>query len=500
MSFLPIVERELRVAARLRQTILIRLGAVLVAAAIGAFYLMSAQWAPRPGWGGELFRTLGVLMLLLCLFEGLRASADSISREIREGTLGFLFLGGLRGYDVVMGKAVAANLQTFYALLAAGPILGLTVPMGGVTGGELIRIMISLGAGLWIATALGLAVSSHHQEGTRAFRQAAILGAAWCGLPPAAAFLAVRSGWSAGQSLSLWSPVGPFLHASDTVYRAAPWTFWVALAFGAGCAGGLFALASRRVRRAWTGGEKRRSQAWCQPSGRVQRRAEARLGDGNPVAWLARRGRTAQMRSWVAASAAVVVLHLWLGQGGLAGNVLLFGSLGAGVLLGWGIRVALALEVGQAFAGGSPRELLALLASTPMDNVSIVEGHREGLTRTWAGPTLMAIALMAAPALARLASTTAVPLSYQYVELLRPGLFAATLLVDLQAIFYVGIWFSLRTVSPNTSVLRTLGLTQLLPAVFCCGFSIVASVAAWVWARRSVQRDLRRMLERAPVG
>ncbi|HQU46125.1 MAG TPA: hypothetical protein PK867_25150, partial [Pirellulales bacterium] len=41
-------------------------------------------------------------------------TADCISSERREGTLGLLFLTDLRGHDVVLGKLVVAGLGAFY--------------------------------------------------------------------------------------------------------------------------------------------------------------------------------------------------------------------------------------------------------------------------------------------------------------------------------------------------------------------------------------------------
>jgi hypothetical protein len=46
MRFLPIVERELRVAARKRSTFWVRIVAALVALVIGSGFLVLAVWSP----------------------------------------------------------------------------------------------------------------------------------------------------------------------------------------------------------------------------------------------------------------------------------------------------------------------------------------------------------------------------------------------------------------------------------------------------------------------
>lgn len=65
-------------------------------------------------------------------------TADSLSRERREGTLGFLFLTDLQGY-VVAGKLAGLALIPLHGLLATFPIAALTLCLGGVTAGEFWR-------------------------------------------------------------------------------------------------------------------------------------------------------------------------------------------------------------------------------------------------------------------------------------------------------------------------------------------------------------------------
>ena len=67
-----------------------------------------------------------------------------MSEEKREGTLGLLFLTDLRGFDVVLGKLVACSLRGAYGLVAALPVIGLALLMGGVTGFELWRLALVL--------------------------------------------------------------------------------------------------------------------------------------------------------------------------------------------------------------------------------------------------------------------------------------------------------------------------------------------------------------------
>ena len=59
-------------------------------------------------------------------------TADCISRERREGTLGLLFLTPLTVLDVIAGKAAIHVLRALTLFLAALPVLVLPLVLGGV--------------------------------------------------------------------------------------------------------------------------------------------------------------------------------------------------------------------------------------------------------------------------------------------------------------------------------------------------------------------------------
>src|SRR4051794_27228231 len=126
MIFLPIVDRELRLAARRSATYWGRVVMVLAAAMVWLWTLitesLSTMGSPT---GAPLFRILSVFAFSYALFAGLRSTSDTLSREKREGTLGLLFLTDLKGYDVVFGKLAASSLGAFYGMLAVVPILAI---------------------------------------------------------------------------------------------------------------------------------------------------------------------------------------------------------------------------------------------------------------------------------------------------------------------------------------------------------------------------------------
>lgn len=145
MTCLPIVDRELRVAARRKSTHRIRLVTTSIAATISFFFLIFAAILRAPTTVGQpLFYTLTIYAFGLCMLAGIFITADSLSGEKREGTLGLLFLTDLKGHDVVLGKFMAMSLNAFYGLLAAFPVLALPLLLGGVTGAEFWRVALAL--------------------------------------------------------------------------------------------------------------------------------------------------------------------------------------------------------------------------------------------------------------------------------------------------------------------------------------------------------------------
>src|SRR6186997_3087633 len=126
MTFLPIVDRELRLAARRTSTYWTRFAAAFVFTSICLGMLIVTRRSLSPAALGKMmFTVLTWITFACCLLAGVRFTADSLSEEKREGTLGLLFLTNLRGYDVVLGKLIATSIHAFYGLLAILPLLAL---------------------------------------------------------------------------------------------------------------------------------------------------------------------------------------------------------------------------------------------------------------------------------------------------------------------------------------------------------------------------------------
>lgn len=167
MTFLPIVDRELRESAR--QPVTHRLRWVIAGAVIliWCFLTLFSGSTPSPQRAKAVFVAISMASLGFAMLAGVFLTADSLSEERREGTLGLLFLTDLKGHDVILGKLVSTSIRAFYGLLAILPVLALPLLMGGMTFGEFYRMVILLVATIFFSLASGMLVSAISQD-TRA--------------------------------------------------------------------------------------------------------------------------------------------------------------------------------------------------------------------------------------------------------------------------------------------------------------------------------------------
>src|SRR5438094_1600446 len=227
MIFLPIVDRELRVAARRPITYWTRLAFAMAGAGVVSLALLFAAVSGTGGSriGGGLFYFLSLLALGFSAFAGVFLTADCLSEEKREGTLGLLFLTDLRGYDVVLGKLLARSLNAAYGLTAIFPLLAVTLTMGGVTAGEFWRMALVCLNTIFFSLAAGMLVSSLSQQNHRAMTVTGGLIVAVGSIHP---FVELVFGLA---GLALPSPLTAWHLAFDFSYRLRGNNFWYSLLF-----------------------------------------------------------------------------------------------------------------------------------------------------------------------------------------------------------------------------------------------------------------------------
>ncbi len=159
MRFLSVAARELRSTARQKATYRVR----WVTAGIFLGLLVWLLWAfggfTNQGAVPRIFRAYSVLTLLYCLFMSTARTADCISVERREGTLGLLFLTNLNSGEIILGKLASSALASVFGLMAIFPMLALPLLMGGITFGNFGRTVLALLNGILSGLAAGFLAS-----------------------------------------------------------------------------------------------------------------------------------------------------------------------------------------------------------------------------------------------------------------------------------------------------------------------------------------------------
>src|SRR4051812_31071412 len=130
MPFLPVAAREVREASRQSRTYIWRWATAAVALAFMAFITWVSRYSNSQGH--DLFVAISTVAYVYCLFAGVVRTADTISEEKRDNTLGLLFLTDLKGWDIIFGKLLSSSVNCFSGLLALVPMLAIPMMMGGV--------------------------------------------------------------------------------------------------------------------------------------------------------------------------------------------------------------------------------------------------------------------------------------------------------------------------------------------------------------------------------
>lgn len=144
----PILHRELREQARSPAQRRLRWATALLGIVLGFAVITWTRTLPTPGGlvsatatGAEAFSQLGLGLTLLATLLATLATADTLARERREGTLPILFLTPLTASAVVVGKAVSGTLRVLSALSGVIPVLIIPVLMGGVDARQIVATL-----------------------------------------------------------------------------------------------------------------------------------------------------------------------------------------------------------------------------------------------------------------------------------------------------------------------------------------------------------------------
>lgn len=471
MTWLPIVERELRVKARQWPTYWARV-------IIGGFgTLLCLQQMEVGGMVGSAaeagrfaFRGLVVVSLVVCCL-GCLITADSISWERREKTLGLLFLTRIRCGDILLGKLASAALVVLVALVAFLPVLMIPVLAGGVTGGEAFRIGLVLIDTLLLSLAAGLVASARRVEWYQAAKVAVGLTAALLFVPPVLERL-----FFPRNTVGLLSPLGGISAAGDGAGKA----FWISVAAVQGLTWVLLWQAWMRLRIAVSDDVTERPVARRAPrihpeESEVLPRPLRHVG-AQPIGWLLHRQRGISQMLWAAA----------------AGSVLLYGTRYFPMAFGgpgwmtwsivWPLSFAGNVVSGGLFAWATSRFFFEarrsgefeLLITTPVGAKTIVWEQWLFLRRAMRGPMLLML----------------LPMGLQFLPLLMnrgwggntalvTGLVSllfsiVSTVLGVVALCWAGMWFGLKARTQVMAVLLTIAWVKAGPYLLSIVWSMVA--------------------------
>ncbi len=477
MTFLPILQRELRTRARQGATYWARSAVALIGLLALLPSLTTAGPFSTPARVGRfVFDGVVIAAFLLCCSVCL-LTADAISSERREGTLGLLFLTRVKAFDVMLGKLVSVGLTSLCALFVFLPVLMIPVVAGGVTGGEATR----KGVGLLSTTALsltaGLYASASQQERLKAWRQAVLLLALLVLLP--AWLVGMWGPWGALPPqnrvtfVGLLSPILLLYNAGDLAYRSAPAAWWFSLVAITCVSAVLVARAAARLKThvdeippaiADTH-EPSIDAAVTSPGSRRWNALASRL---SPVAWLVSRQRGLSAAIWSAALVGLVfqiaIYPFYLGlYAGFRSPIYLSSvpSLAISALS----SSLIAWSASRFFVGARRTGELELLMSTPLGAERIVTDQWLVLKGMLAGPVLV----MVAPLVLRmlpLVLATASPVGAYTRLVYTPAILFVSItnaVLGVCALCWLGLWYGLRARGQASAILWAVGVGTGLP-------------------------------------
>jgi ABC-type transport system involved in multi-copper enzyme maturation permease subunit len=393
MNVLPVIARELRLRSRQKTTYWTRcaVGGLAMMAAIEE--MVASPNSTNPGLVGQsTFRIVTWLGFLLACGCAL-VTADTLSRERREGTLGLLLLTKLKGYDIVLGKLCASALTASFALFGLLPALGLVVLAGGVSQGQLGRTSLALLDAIFLCLSVGMWVSSRSEHRGKAMRKAMLAVLLVCAVPRILMY-AAGTRW-----IACLSPLTPFYLSSDLNYIANPEVYWTSLALIQIEGWVLLAWTGSYVWKNWQRVEwspKPLAAEW-QPVD--QREAQALAAtrkvmlNEDPICWAVSRLKI-QSALWLG------TLLLILGGTGFSWGTLMSRGSSVGAMGVWdslhllvslGSAALLAWAAGRFLFETQRNGELELLLTTPMGGKDVVSGNWRALCQPLRGAWLLVV-------------------------------------------------------------------------------------------------------------
>ncbi len=413
MTFLPVVQRELRVASRERNTYRLRFLAALLPVIFCVFSLwvvVLLREEPIPSRG--LFFAITWIAYVFVSIAGFCLTADTIAEEKRDSTLGLLFLTDLKGYDIVLGKWSGAGLRGLYALFATFPVLALPLIMGGSGVGEICRTTFILVLALLLSMSVGIVCSTLLRKTWAAAGLSFVLMLALgAGLPLYAIVIRNMLHFpELAHAIEICSPSYALMMSFQSAWGMPSNSFFTSIAVLSGLGLFLMTTASVVTPVIWKDRPPRKPMArvlaWKRNlflgSESFRKQFRTRLFNINPVYWLTHREKVSSCGFlFLTAVLGGIVYFLnrqyatWapiLGtKGELVFPFLTWMFFAATVHLLLILRIS--VVAGEKFGEDRKSGALELLVSTPLQIKEVLRGQWLSLRRQFAGPAAAAFFL-----------------------------------------------------------------------------------------------------------
>jgi len=455
MNFLPIAERGLRVAARKRSTFWIRMSAALLTLIIAAALLLifSNVGGRMPNKGQVLFLVLAWMAFAYAFAAGVFLTADSLSEEKREGTLGLLFLTDLRGYDVVLGKLAATSLHAVYGVIAAFPILAISLLLGGLLAGQFWASILAILNMLFVSLAAGLLASTFAREALSAMNVTVVLLGIAVGIPY---LVDVGLSHARGGTFTMQAGTAAALHPFLIATGAVRGGYWSSLLRSHAAGWILLALAAWRVRHTWQEQPlkiARKVRSVARSAYEATRRTE------EPILWLTTRAK--RLRLWILLPvlAGVILISYLLGAGPVALTI----PMNLINVLRMLLYLWMTAHATRFFVDGVRTGAFELILCTPIAPSEIVRGQWIAYLRTFAAPLIFLIAAEQILAAMQWVSL-GVAAMHTYAIVNHVNSVVASI-STASAIGWFGMWMGLRSRKQHMAVIKTFVFVFILPAI-----------------------------------
>jgi ABC-type Na+ efflux pump permease subunit len=490
MSLFPIVARELRVASRRRSLYTVRTVFALAAIFISGLIMSFNQAAPTT-MGASLFYTLSSFAFVYCAMEGIWITSDCVGEEKREGTLGLLFLTDLRGYDVIFGKLAATSLRSICGLLAILPVLAIPLLLGSVTGKEFGRLILVLINTMLLSLSVGICISVYCTKAVKSAVATFAMMIVLLGAAPICVFLIAMVTKPSPSPINVdtyyvHSALYGMSMAADRAYLAEPWSYWKSLLINHLLMWGFVVTASLAVSKCWQdrpfSGAKLKQKEKLLRADRGSKRYETRLRERllfrNPVMWLHSRSRLKKLYPWfIFALGGVYWIWGSIRFGSIFYNepanfiaTAYFSSL---IFKFW-----IGIESSQRLTDDRRNGSLELLFSTPLRVKDVLSGHWKAILNQSVGPLIFLCVLTLFFALLLLVESRGLGGSQTTYLVIMLMAHLVLLIVDSLALFWCGLWNSVRARYVNRAIGVTLFHVLILPWILFLGLIIFMTLAA----------------------